>query len=515
MARRNVSNKAAVVLIAVVLAGGWLVAPGSAHNSSNIRHNWRQHYAPLAKKIFFTKRQTNARFINVGEQASNAALLDGLDSTAFATAAHSHDGAAITSGTVDEARVDALLARDAEVFGIVTATDGSGSTLDADLLDGLGSGAFATAAHSHNGAAITSGTVDEARVDALLARDAEVFGIVTSADGSGSTLDADLLDGLGSGAFASTSHVHSGDDITSGTVAEARIAAAVARDAEVFGIVTAADGSGSTLDADLLDGMSSGTFASSSHVHSGDDVTTGTVDESVIDVLIARVSDVFAIVLAADGSGSGLDADLLDGQSSAAFATSSHTHSGADITAGTVAEARIDALLARDAEVFGIVTSNDGSGSGLDADLLDGLSSGTFELKGLSREVQWFKEAADSVATTATTERVVFTAPENLTITDVFVEPAVALTASDANYATIVIARRDANGGNKVTVASETTQTSGSGGSGNWNAFSTVSLGSLSNTLLSEGMKLTIEVTKPGLGVALPVLIVQIEYTID
>ncbi|HZB78242.1 MAG TPA: hypothetical protein VE522_00140 [Actinomycetota bacterium] len=57
----------------------------------------------------------------------------------------------------------------------------------------------------------------------------------------------------------------------------------------------------------------------------------------MIDVLIARVADVFDIVLAADGAGSTLDADLLDGQSSAAFASSSHVHSGADITSGTVA----------------------------------------------------------------------------------------------------------------------------------------------------------------------------------
>jgi hypothetical protein len=395
--RGPLRSKAPALLLAVTLVGGWLVAPSVAHDSASITHNWSKHYKVLAKRVFYTKRQSNTRFINVGEQASNAALLDGLDSTAF----------------------------------------------------------------------------------------------------------------------ASSSHVHGGGDITSGTVAEARIDALLARDAEVFGIVTGADGTGSTLDADLLDGQSSGAFAASSHVHSGADISSGTVDESVIDILVARVADVFDIVVAADGSGSGLDADLIDGQNSGAFASASHTHSGADIDSGTVAEARIDTSLARDAEVFGIVASNDGPGSGLDADLLDGLSAGAFESKGLSHEVQWFKEAADSLAATATTERVAFTAPENITITDVFVEPAVALTASDTAYATIVVSRRDATGGGKVTVASRATQTSGSGGTGNWTAFSTVSLGSLSNTTLTEGQKLTIEVTKTGLGVVLPILIVQIEYTVN
>jgi hypothetical protein len=72
-------------------------------------------------------------------------------------------------------------------------------------------------------------------------------------------------------------------------------------------------------DAALLDGMDSAAFADAVHAHSGDDITSGTADESVVDVLIARVADVFDIVLAADGSGSSLNADLLDGQSAAAF----------------------------------------------------------------------------------------------------------------------------------------------------------------------------------------------------
>jgi hypothetical protein len=66
-----------------------------------------------------------------------------------------------------------------------------------------------------------------------------------------------------------------------------------------------------------------------------------------------------------------------------------------------------------------------------------------------------------------------------------------------------------------VTVASKATQTSGSNGTGNWTAFGSVSLGSLSNATLTDGQKLTIEVTKTGLGVALPVLAVQIGYTIS
>jgi hypothetical protein len=70
-----------------------------------------------------------------------------------------------------------------------------------------------------------------------------------------------------SGSLIGGSHTHSGDDITSGTVADARIASSIARDSEILPAVLANDGSGSTLDADLLDGNHASAFALSSHNH--------------------------------------------------------------------------------------------------------------------------------------------------------------------------------------------------------------------------------------------------------
>lgn len=99
-------------------------------------------------------------------------------------------------------------------------------------------------------------------------------------------------------------------------------------------------------------------------------------------------SDVLTKVKNVDGTGSGLDADLLDGSDSTAFAAASHVHSGADITSGTVAEARIDSTITRDSEVFGIVLANDGTGSGLDADLLDGNDSTAFASAGHTHSYQ-------------------------------------------------------------------------------------------------------------------------------
>lgn len=73
-----------------------------------------------------------------------------------------------------------------------------------------------------------------------------------------------------------------------------------------------------------------------------------------------------------------LNSDELDGKDSTQFANAAHAHSGADISSGTVAEARIDGSVARDSEVMPTVRANDGAGSGLDADTLDGQSSGSF-----------------------------------------------------------------------------------------------------------------------------------------
>lgn len=102
------------------------------------------------------------------------------------------------------------------VAGVIESTNGgikfpdastltSANTINADTLDGLHSSAFALAAHVHSGNDITSGTVGEAYLDALIARDSEIMPTVFANDGSASTLDADLLDGQDSSAFMSAS----------------------------------------------------------------------------------------------------------------------------------------------------------------------------------------------------------------------------------------------------------------------------------------------------------------------
>ncbi|MBX2997158.1 MAG: hypothetical protein KF893_01515 [Caldilineaceae bacterium] len=85
--------------------------------------------------------------------SDNADRLDGLDSTYFRNATN------INAGTLADARIPAAITRDNEVMSIVTANGGTGSGLDADLLDGKDSTDFAAASHTHNGSDITAGSI--------------------------------------------------------------------------------------------------------------------------------------------------------------------------------------------------------------------------------------------------------------------------------------------------------------------------------------------------------------------
>jgi len=121
--------------------------------------------------------------------------------------------------------------------------------------------------------------------------------------GSGDALQIDgttMLNGdlSVSGSLGGGSHTHSWSDVTTGTVTEDRIASDIARDVEVTDII---DAHGSDPEAH--------------HSRYTDD-------------------EAWAATLANDGSGSGLDADLLDGHDAGDFAVASHDHDDRYYTQG-------------------------------------------------------------------------------------------------------------------------------------------------------------------------------------
>lgn len=126
---------------------------------------------------------------------------------------------------------------------------------------------------------------------------------------------------------------------------------------------------------------------------------------------------------------------------------------------------------------------------------------------------QYVKDNTDTNAVDATAETPIFKFNQAAVITELSYTPRGALFASDTIYATIIISKRDADGSNKTTIASLTTRTSGSGGSGDWTAFAEVPF-TISSGSLSANQHVTFEITKTGGGRAIPAGVLGITYTI-
>ena len=94
------------------------------------------------------------------QNSGAGALTLQVDGVAVSKEGHAHAGEAITSGTVADARIAGTLARDSEVMTIVLASDGAGSGLEADTLDGASSEQFAANPHHHFGAQWASSGAD-------------------------------------------------------------------------------------------------------------------------------------------------------------------------------------------------------------------------------------------------------------------------------------------------------------------------------------------------------------------
>ena len=143
-------------------------------------------------------------------------------------------------------------------------------------------------------------------------------------------------------------------------------------------------------DADTLDGHDSLYFAEEGHKHPFSDIT-GTATDAQIpnDITINYAATAGSATTASHATTADSattagyattagNADTVDNKHAAEFAGAIHTHSGADIITGTIADARIASTIARDSEIMPTVLANDGTGSTLNADYLDGLSESSF-----------------------------------------------------------------------------------------------------------------------------------------
>lgn len=196
------------------------------------------------------------------------------------------------------------------------------------------------------GRALGAGTGDPVDLTA-----AQLVDILETADGSGSGLDADTVDGLHASSFWQASNDGSGSgldaDLLDGQHGSYYLPASSYTASDVLTKIKTVDGTGTGLDADLLDGQHGSYYLPSASY---------------------TAADVLTKIKTVDGAGSGLDADLLDGQSSSYYLPAS-SYTASDVLAKLV--------------------TVDGPGSNIDADSVDGLGVDSSWTYALGVSVAW------------------------------------------------------------------------------------------------------------------------------
>ena len=186
----------------------------------------------------------------------------------------------------------------ADVLTKIKTVDGAGSGLDADTLDGANSTFFTNASN------INTGTLGTGRLSGTYP---------ISISGS-----ADRLDGLQGTDLTSNNYVQgrfSSNNYVQGQLST-KLNSSSYTAADVLTKIKTVDGSGSGLDADTLDGLNSTSLSSNNYVQT----QLGTKLNSSS----YTASDVLTKIKTVDGSGSGLDADLLDGLQATSLASNNY-----------------------------------------------------------------------------------------------------------------------------------------------------------------------------------------------
>ena len=311
----------------------------------------------------------------------------------------------------------------AEILAAIKTVDGAGSGLDADLLDGQSSAYYATAT-------------------AVAANTSKLSGIEAGATGDQTGAEIKAL-------YEAEADTNAFTDAASAKLAGIEAGATGDQTAaEILTALKTVDGTGSGLDADLLDGQSSAYYATAASVSSN--TTAIAANTSKLSGIEAgatgdqTAAEILTALKTVDGAGSGLDADLLDGQSSAYYATaaavSSNTTAIATNASGIAANA--SAIATINAKDPVLTVTGDASGTATFTNL--GNASMTLTIADDSHNhtianVDGLQSALDAKATPAD----VTTAVNNLingagTAYDTLKELGDAITANDSDISTIL-----------------------------------------------------------------------------
>jgi len=214
---------------------------------------------------------------------------------------------------------------------------------------------------------------------------------IKTVDGSGSGLNADILDGIDSASFARVDSASTFTTVPAFNGGESGVTSPFTVNSTT--LVT-------NLNADLLDGQQGSYYKTSSNIDYNNTTSgliaitvQGAIDEaeSRIDTLetATTAANLLTAIKTVDGVNSGLDADLLDGQQGSYYTTSSNINYDNTLSAlsATNVKGAIDEVEGRvenletattAANLLTAIKTVDGVNSGLDADLLDGKNSSDF-----------------------------------------------------------------------------------------------------------------------------------------
>lgn len=258
---------------------------------------------------------------------------------------------------------------------------------DSDTVDGKHAADFADAVHNHDDRYFTesesdiryssTGHVhDDRYVQLSDYEDLDILDKIKNVDGSGSGLDADLLDGKHGYEYSSTGHMHVVSDISdfdTGVSNNSDVAANTAvRHSRLHDIDSVLDHtgiSGATEDNFVSftstglpkdSGYSASDFSSIDHEHTLQAVTsTGNTTDKQIISTVAYGTAPFQVISSTGVTN--LNSDLLDGKHASEFSSTGHIHSHTELTdIGTNTHTQIDSFIGSKAQASGLA-SLDGS----------------------------------------------------------------------------------------------------------------------------------------------------------
>jgi hypothetical protein len=190
----------------------------------------------------------------------------------------------------------------------------AGIAKQAEAIGNYGSERLALLGHKHPGSDFTYGVLSVDRLPGSIALLSNILPTVRTSGGAGSGLEGDLLDGYQGSYYT--------DQILITVTASGFITGTLA-DSRYGGTYTAGAGlflnPPQQFNVNFANVGVATTAARGDHKHAGTDITSGTLNSAFIGTDIARVSQITSTVWSQAGPGSGLNADLLDGLHGAAY----------------------------------------------------------------------------------------------------------------------------------------------------------------------------------------------------